>query len=166
MPPSEQINTGERVEDFHVFIVDDDEAFVTLIHAMLRALGITKVTRAFSGAEAFDKLSRDERVVDCILCDISMENGTGLQLLRQVRTSSVPRVRPDIPFVLVTASSHPDTIGHAAQLDVSGYLVKPVTKEKLLSALKTARRRGIKVDIPRYARVVLPEDREGQESKK
>ena len=42
MPQSFEITPGDKFEDLHILIVDDDDAFITLIHAMLRALGITQ----------------------------------------------------------------------------------------------------------------------------
>lgn len=147
----------ENLESLHVLIVDDDNTFLDLVHAMLGAIGITNVTRAISGRDAFEKLHGGERVVDCILCDYIMEEGTGLDLLYVVRTGQVKKVRPDACFVLLTASGEHETVAAAAQLDVSGYLVKPVTPQKLRTAISTARKRPIKIDFARYKQVSLPQ---------
>tara|TARA_R110000868_G_scaffold21666_5_gene89978 strand:- start:1486 stop:1959 length:474 start_codon:yes stop_codon:yes gene_type:complete len=155
MPQSFENSSRDKIEDLHVLIVDDDDAFITLIHSMLRALGVTQVTRASNGAEAYQKLRSSQRVIDCIICDYNMDNGNGLQLLQAVRTGTVMPIRPDACFILLTASSDQDTVGNAAALDVSGYLVKPVTKDKVQASIKKARARVIKIDIPRYQRVML-----------
>jgi response regulator of citrate/malate metabolism len=86
-----------------------------------------------------------------------MENGNGLQILQMVRADNAAPVRPDVCFILLTASSDPDTVSAAALLDVNGYLVKPVTKEKIQASIAKARSRAIKIDIPRYQRVVITE---------
>ena len=44
----------------------------------------------------------------------------------------------------------------AARLDVSGYLVKPVTPDKLKATILKARHRGIKIDFNRYMQVPVP----------
>jgi two-component system, chemotaxis family, chemotaxis protein CheY len=155
MPQNSEIKSGERLVDLHVLIIDDDDAFITLIHAMLKSLGVGQVTRASSGAEAYQKMRKSERVIDCIICDYHMENGNGLQLLQAVRTATVNPVRPDACFILLTSSSDPETVSSAARLDVSGYLVKPVTKEKIEASITKARSRAIKIDVARYQRVAL-----------
>lgn len=159
MPQSSAVRMGnERLEDLHILIVDDDEAFITLMHAMMRKLGVGQISRAKSGAEAYNMMRRSERVIDCVICDYSMENGNGLQLLQMIRTGNASPVRPDACFILLTASSEPETVSSAALLDVSGYLVKPVTQEKIQASISKARSRVIKIDVPRYQRVVINAD--------
>lgn len=146
----------ERLEDLHVLLVDDDTAFLDLIHAMMKAIGVGLVSRAASGRDAFEKLLAGPRVVDVILCDQNMAEGTGLELLWVVRTAQIKTVRPDACFLLLTASSDHETVGLAARLDVSGYLVKPVTPAKLKTAIAQGRKRAIKIDFARYKAVQLP----------
>lgn len=156
-PNSNAATDYERLDNLHVMIVDDDAAFLDLLHALLSSLGVEKVTRAGSGREAFEKLHAAERVVDVILCDQYMSQGTGLELLWVVRTGQIKSVRPDACFLLLTASGEPETVAVAAQLDVSGYLVKPVTPQKLRTAISQGRRRAIKIDFNRYKQVHLPQ---------
>ena len=146
----------ERLEDLHVLLVDDDTAFLDLLEALLQHLGVKTITRATSGREAFGKLHHIERVVDCVLCDYSMSEGNGLQLLQAIRTAKIKFFRPDACFILVTASGDHEVVGIAARLDVSGYLVKPVTPDKLKAAILKARARAIKIDFNRYTQVQVP----------
>ncbi|MGE4064227.1 MAG: response regulator [Rhodospirillaceae bacterium] len=146
----------ERLDNLHVFIVDDDNAFLDLVQALLKSIGVVHVTRANSGRDAFEKMHTSPRVIDVILCDYQMAQGTGLELLWVVRTGQVQSVRPDACFVLLTASGEHDTVAVAAQLDVSGYLVKPVTPQKLRAAITQGRKRAIKIDFARYKQVQLP----------
>ena len=147
----------ENLSALHVLIVDDDGTFLDLVEAMLQSLCVGHVTRATSGREAFEKLHASSRVVDVIFCDYHMSQGTGLELLWVVRTGQVKAVRPDACFILLTASGDPDTVSVAAQLDVSGYLVKPVTPQKLRAAISQGRKRAIKIDFTRYKHVQLPQ---------
>ena len=146
----------DRMEDLHVLLVDDDVAFLDLLEALLQYLGVKIITRATSGREAFGKLHTIERVVDCVLCDYSMAEGNGLQLLQAIRTAKIKFFRPDACFILVTASGDHEVVGMAARLDVSGYLVKPVTPDKLKTTIVKARSRAIKIDFNRYMQVVVP----------
>jgi CheY-like chemotaxis protein len=146
----------DRMEDLHVLLVDDDTAFLDLLEALLQYLGVKLITRATSGRDAFGKLHNIERVVDCVLCDYSMAEGNGLQLLQAIRTAKIKFFRPDACFILVTASGDHEVVGMAARLDVSGYLVKPVTPDKLKTTIVKARARAIKIDFNRYAQVAVP----------
>jgi two-component system chemotaxis response regulator CheY len=149
-------STVTDFKNLHVLIVDDDAVMLELIEALLKSIGVGLVTRATSGAEAFNILAKTEKVVDCTLCDFSMANGNGLQLLQAIRMGQVTSVRPDACFVLLTSSGDAATVAAAAELDVSGYLVKPATPEKLRSAISKARLRGIKINFQKYAKVALP----------
>jgi CheY-like chemotaxis protein len=146
----------ERLEDLHVLLVDDDLAFLDLLEALLNAVGIKTVSRATSGREAFGLLHNPSRVVDCVLCDYSMAEGNGLQLLQAIRTAKIQNFRPDAWFILLTASGDHEVVGLAARLDVSGYLVKPVTPDKLKTTIVKARARAIRIDFNRYMQVQVP----------
>jgi CheY-like chemotaxis protein len=144
------------IADLHLLLVDDDALFLGILQAMLGKLGVTQITRAVNGSDAFEKLRHAKKVVDCILCDYSMEAGNGLQLLQAVRTKQIHVIRPDTCFVLVTSSRDQDVIATAGQLDVNGYLVKPVTPESLHAAVVKARGRPVRLDMQKYAAVQIP----------
>lgn len=145
------------IGDLHILLVDDDSAFLDLMQALLQSMGISHVTRAESGMDAFNKLSKIERVVDCVLCDYTMAQGNGLQLLQAIRMGKIKFFRPDACFILLTASGEPRVVATAVDLDVSAYLVKPVTPDKLRTTISKARARMIRIDIPRYANVAIPD---------
>jgi CheY-like chemotaxis protein len=151
------MNTGNvELSSLHILLVDDDEVFLDELEAMLRKLGVGRVTRASSGSDAFGKVSKIDRVVDCILCDYTMAPGNGLQLLQAVRTGKIKFLRPDSCFILVTGSGDHDVVTVAAELDVNGYLVKPATPEKLRIAITKARGRTFPLNMDRYNAVSVP----------
>lgn len=145
------------IGDLHILLVDDDSTFLDLMQALLQGMGVTHITRAESGMDAFNKLSKVERVVDCVLCDYTMAQGNGLQLLQAIRMGKIKFFRPDACFILLTASGEPKVVATAVDLDVSAYLVKPVTPDKLRATIAKARARMIRIDIPRYANVAIPD---------
>ena len=155
-PDSRPAAKEDRMEDLHVLLVDDDVAFLDLLEALLQYLGVKLITRATNGIEAFGKLHNIERVVDCVLCDYSMAEGNGLQLLQAIRTAKIKFFRPDACFILVTSSGDHEIVAMAARLDVSAYLVKPVTPDKLKTTIIKARARAIKIDFNRYTQVQVP----------
>jgi CheY-like chemotaxis protein len=159
MPSTKIIDPADasKIGDLHFLIVDDDSVFLDLIEGLLKSAGVTHITRADSGADAFHKLSKAERVVDCILCDYTMAHGNGLQLLQAIRMGKIKFFRPDACFVLLTASGVPKVVAMAAELDVSAYLVKPVTPDKLYATIAKARARIIRINVVKYAAVAVSE---------
>ncbi|MBL8629327.1 MAG: response regulator [Rhodospirillaceae bacterium] len=145
-----------RIEDLHILAVDDEPSFLDFVEAILKSFGVRKVTRASSGREVYGYLRSSTSVVDCIVSDYSMAEGNGLQLLQGIRVGIVPNVRPDIPFVLLTMSGDEATVMIAKQLDVSSYLVKPVTPAKLKEAILKARSRSFPLNIEQYKQVFIP----------
>ena len=87
-----------------------------------------------------------------------MDDGNGLQFLWAVRTDLVPHVRPDVCFLMLTASNDPNAFALAARLDVSGYVTKPVTPDKLRTAIVRGYNQVIRPDAARYNRVLLPQN--------
>jgi len=149
-------STDADLKNLHILIVDDDTTMLDLLEALLRSIGVAQITRAQSGQEAFGKLIKGDKVVDCLLCDYTMSNGNGLQLLQAIRMGQIKFVRPDACFVLLTASADASTVAVAAELDVNGYLVKPATPEKLRTAIAKARARAVKINFQKYAKIVIP----------
>jgi CheY-like chemotaxis protein len=147
---------GDDISNLHILLVDDDAVMLDLMEALLRSMGVVQITRADSGADAFQKLTKVDRVIDCILCDYTMAYGNGLQLLQAIRLGKVRHCRPDACFVLLTASSDATTVVLALELDVSGYLVKPATPDKLRTVIAKARVKAVKIDFQKYSQVVIP----------
>lgn len=68
-----------------------------------------------------------------IISDIMMPEMDGLEFLRHVREQSHVK---EIPFILVTAISDRDHIMEAKELNVNGYILKPVTFQRVIQKLK------------------------------
>jgi len=148
--------TPSEIAPLHILVVDDDQTFLAMMQAMLGSLGVTQITKAANGSDAYAKLVDIDKVVDCILCDFGMSSGNGLQLLQAVRTGKLKVLRPDTCFILVTGSGEPTVVEAAGQLDVNGYLMKPVTPKSIEAAVIKARSRPVRLDFTKYGNVVLP----------
>ena len=144
-------------QGFHVLAVDDDDASLRLMVKVLGDLGVARVVTARSGSEAFALLQSTGRPFDCILCDLKMPSGNGLQLLKAIRCGEAKGTRPDACFVFLTALNDAPTIRTAGQLDANGYLVKPLTVERLRMALARGKARAFAIDFGRYSVVPVPQ---------
>jgi two-component system, chemotaxis family, chemotaxis protein CheY len=145
-----------EIAPLHILVVDDDQSFLMMMQAMLASLGVTHITQAANGSDAYAKLVNIDKVVDCILCDFGMNSGNGLQLLQAVRMGKIKVLRPDTCFILVTASGQPHVVEAAGRLDANGYLVKPVTPAKIEAAVIKGRQRPVRLDFAKYNAVTLP----------
>ena len=136
--------------------VDDDQSFRVLFENMLRALEISKVTSGRSVADARGIFHTLNHAVDAVFCDFSMENGSGLELLRAIRMGEIKAVKPETCFIMVTASSGSGLVNLATALDVNGFLVKPLSVNKLRSTIQKAMQKEFVAGPKRYAEVVIP----------
>lgn len=118
---------------------------------MLHLAGVGSVIKATGGLAVLAVLNimADERKkFDCIICDYSTPDMTGLQLLQQIRSAHYPYIARDIHFIMVTMSGQEAVVKAAPQLDVSGYIVKPVSKVLLAKAIHRAFNRAPAVKPP------------------
>ncbi|HVN35730.1 MAG TPA: sigma-54 dependent transcriptional regulator [Casimicrobiaceae bacterium] len=110
-----------------ILVIDDEPA--------LRQIFVTVLTRAgYPVAEAAGVSAARARLVkgdvDVALCDITMQDGNGIDLLRETRTAGI-----DTVFVMITGSSSISTVVEALRAGAFDYLTKPVRNEELLHRL-------------------------------
>lgn len=108
-------------KNMHILIVEDNTTMRRIVRDLLKQLGFSKLDEAADGTAALEILNGDTSF-DFIVSDWHMEPMTGLQLLKEVRSSEKLR---KIPFLMVTAESKPENIVAAKQAGVSNYIIKP-----------------------------------------
>ncbi len=144
-------------DGLRILAVDDDRAILELVDAMLRLAGVGHVIKSASSLSALNILADQTKKIDCIICDHSMPNMTGIELLRQIRAGHYTNVPRDIPFIMLTSHGQEAVVRAAATLDVNGYIVKPVTKDSLVKAVHRAFGRPFALKAPEeYTTVDLP----------
>ena len=116
-----------------VLIVEDDPA---LAHMYVRALAASghRIDHACDGEQGLEALLSAE--YDLVVSDIRMPVMSGLDLLDKAR-----RLRPDLPFLLMTAQLDVALYGRAREMGVIRYLLKPVRLDQLTRAVEN----GLKV---------------------
>jgi len=138
-------------------VIDDDRAILELIDAMLRIAGVGSVIKSAGCLAALNVMADQRKKIDCIVCDHSMPNMTGLELLRDIRSAKYSHVPRDIPFIMVTAHGQEAVVKAAVQLDVNGYIVKPLSKDALVKVVHRAFNRTPAMKPPEdYSGVPLP----------
>jgi DNA-binding NtrC family response regulator len=116
-----------------VLIVDDDEDHCTMLEIALECRGY-RVRSAHSCREAMDLLSGGDASVDALVCDLTLGDGTALDVLRGVGVRA-PRVS-----VVLSGFDSQDEQERSLAAGFAAHLVKPTPIETLISVLE----RGIK----------------------
>lgn len=117
------------MEKLRVLIVDDNEATVTLISALLRRDFATDT--ALDGAEAIRKLQATRYA--CLLLDIRMPEADGFAVLDFIRENQ-PDLLPRV--VVVTAVASEAHLERASGYGIKAVVVKPFEIDQLLESVR------------------------------
>ncbi|MCP4721395.1 MAG: response regulator, partial [Desulfobacteraceae bacterium] len=111
------------IENLAILIVDDMKSMRSIIKKMLRNLNLgTIIYFAENGVEGLRCLQANN--VDIAIVDWKMPVMTGVQMLDAIRSDRQLR---DLPVIMVTAESEKDIVLDVAEIEVDGYLLKPLT---------------------------------------
>jgi PAS domain S-box-containing protein len=111
-----------------VLHVDDDERFLSLSGEMLGEVAPEVEVVTATDAEAGLALL-DERSIDCVVSDYSMDGTDGIEFLSTVRERD-----PDLPFILFTGHGSEEVASDAISAGVTDYLQKGTGDEYRLLA--------------------------------
>jgi len=126
------------------FLVVDDQPFIRkLVQGMLSSLGARKIICAENGEHALKVLREFGTQIGCIVSDWNMQPMNGLQLLQTVRMGVVKSVAANTPFIMLTGFADSGVVTAAASLDVSAYIVKPASANRLAEALRMSLSRPV-----------------------
>ncbi|MFF3174138.1 response regulator [Streptomyces sp. NPDC057900] len=119
-----------------VVVVDDQALVRTGFRMILMAEGIDVVAEAANGAEAVDAVFRTRP--DVVLMDIRMPELDGLEAARRILrdfpdAAAVPRV------IMLTTFDLDELVYEALSAGASGFLLKDVTPEHLVAAVRLVR---------------------------
>jgi CheY-like chemotaxis protein len=116
-----------------VLIVDDEESTRLLLERILESVAGLEMTLAGNGEEALELLSG--RSFDLILLDLLMPGIGGIEALTRMRGSAANR---DTPVIVVSMLADADTKVVCQSMGVVDYLVKPIQRQAIISAVKAA----------------------------
>jgi DNA-binding NarL/FixJ family response regulator len=123
-----------------ILIADDHEVVRIGLSALLdRQHGFRVVGQAGSGEEAV-RLARALRP-DVVVMDIRMPNGSGTDACRTI-TSELP----DTPVVMLTSYADEDALFESISAGASGYVLKRIGSDELVSAVRTVAAGGSLLD--------------------
>ena len=117
-----------------VLVVDDEKEIRLVVRMSLEKVGYY-VVEAEDGQQAMSLLNQGEHpmVIDVIITDIRMPNSNGIEAMDYFQ-----REYPSIPLIVLTGSPDMDLAMELMKRGVTDYLVKPVEREKLTTAVANA----------------------------
>jgi CheY-like chemotaxis protein len=124
---------------YNILLVDDDQVDVMNVQRAFKKNNIQNPLHvANNGMEALDMLRGTEGrekiipIPRLILLDINMPRMNGIEFLRELRKDPVLR---SISVIIMTTSNDDKDKFEAYNLNVAGYIVKPVSFEKFVGAV-------------------------------
>jgi CheY-like chemotaxis protein len=146
--PGQRMVTSPADRLLNILLVEDDEVDVMNVRRAFQKNHITNpLFLAGNGLDALEQLRsgaipRDRRI---ILLDLNMPQMNGIEFLREMRSDPELKLTPVI--VLTTSNDERDRI-EAYNLNVAGYLLKPVTFSNFCEVMAALNKYWALVELP------------------
>jgi len=123
-----------EVEAVTILLAEDNKINAKVTTLFLSKMGhVSKV--AENGEEVMDLLEKEP--FDVILMDLEMPVVSGSDATEMIRKGENKHIPKDIPIIAMTAHSEEEIKELYPELEVDGYLTKPLDKNKLAELLHT-----------------------------
>ncbi len=113
-----------------ILVIDDEESIRFTFERFLAAAGHI-VAVAESCSEALARIN--ETSFDVVFADIILGDGTGIDILREIRARGLT-----CPVIIITGDPGVETAADSIRLGAFDYIPKPINQESLLHATRTA----------------------------
>jgi len=119
----------------HALLIDDDSMMASMLTTWLSLRGVTvsHYTNIGSG-----KLALHQKAWDILLLDLSLPDGDGLDLCKEIRLSNI-----NIPILMLTARGDPMDKVLGLENGADDYLAKPFEPLELLARIRALLRRCV-----------------------
>ena len=137
----------------HILLVEDDEVDVMNVQRAFKKSNILNpLYMAANGLEALAVLRGQSQIEPAmpqarrlILLDLNMPRMNGIEFLRELRQDESLR---SIPVIVLTTSNEDRDKVEAYNLNVAGYILKPVTFSNFVEVMATLNRYWMLSEIP------------------
>jgi DNA-binding response OmpR family regulator len=128
-------NTADKGERHRplIGVIDDEPDLLAMSRACLERDGF-RVVEALDLRSGLVAMRREP--VDLIVLDLGLPDGSGLDLLRTLRSTS------DVPIIIVTGRSEETDRVVGLELGADDYLVKPFSQRELAARIRAVLRRA------------------------
>jgi DNA-binding response OmpR family regulator len=115
-----------------ILVVDDDTRLTELLKLVFESQGFG-VTIANNGQQTLEILETE--LPEAILLDLMMPGMSGMEVCESIRAN--PRTA-NIPIIILTAKSSPESKQELLEVGATQYLVKPVRPTELINHIREA----------------------------
>jgi len=115
-----------------LLVADDSETILLLLRTRLEMAG-HQVSTATDGQEVMDAFhaAAEDELPDLLLLDAMMPRKSGVEALLELRAEGV-----ETPALIVSAHQDAGDAGSPTELEVSGYVTKPIDFERLFDSIE------------------------------
>jgi CheY-like chemotaxis protein len=140
--------TETSLAGLRVLVVDDNATNRRILEEVLKHWHAvpTLVPGGFEALARIERAREDGVPFDMALLDVNMPEMDGFMLAERMR-QSVAGIGPAI--LMLSSADHADALQRCRDLEISGYIVKPVTQTDLYAAIVSARSGVSKPEAPR-----------------
>jgi response regulator NasT len=124
----------------NVLVVEDDPVIAMGLEQKLIELGYGVAGRARTGNKAVELVLREPP--DAILLDLKLPDLDGIEVARRISAGGI-----HVPVVVITAHEDPHLVEQAISVGVAAYLLKPVSRAQLGSAVEYPDRRSSRLFV-------------------
>lgn len=117
------------IEQLNLLYVEDEEVTRGLLSKRLERM-VNKLYIAEDGNDGYEKYL--EFKPDLILTDVTMPKLNGIEMSKKIR-----EIDSEIPIIVLSAHSDSSSLLEAIESGITGYLLKPINKEKLYALLES-----------------------------
>jgi CheY-like chemotaxis protein len=131
-PPEKTVNTAPEIYEVKhnkILVVEDNALYRDMLVSVLQRAGFN-VHEAQDGLKALQIIK--EFKFDLIIMDLFMPNMDGLKATKKIHQISAGR---EVSVVALTGNTNKELIRKWARFGLKGYLIKPSTKEQILSTV-------------------------------
>ncbi len=115
-----------------IVVVDDDPVNLHVVANFFSLNKITNISTCSGGNEALELIKKNKKP-DLVLLDIMMPGMSGYEVCQRLRTHYSPS---ELPIIMLTAKNSVDDMVEGFRAGACDYLVKPFTREELISRSK------------------------------
>ena len=125
--------SGEKI-----LIVDSMITMRKLIVKICTEIGITEALEASDASSAWDLVNTNPDSIKLVISDWQMPQGTGIDLLKRIRSDA--RFQK-LPFIMLSTVADPKLISEAIKAGISSFLVKPFTAAALTEKISAIQKK-------------------------
>jgi DNA-binding NarL/FixJ family response regulator len=149
---------GQRQAVIRVLLAEDHNIVRNGILSLLeKELGIEVVAEASDGHEATRKIEQN-KFIDVVLADMNMPGMNGIELVSTLKLS-----HPQVKVLILSMLDHENYVIQAMSAGAYGYLLKKVSREELVFAIRQVAGGGKYICMDLTARIVSKLTNAGQE---